>query len=44
VWASGIRELITWTQTGNENMQGVNTRLGYVTTDIDLSFSRPLPL
>ena len=30
VWAraNGIDELITWTQTGNENMQAVNTRLG----------------
>jgi mycothiol synthase len=46
VWAraNGIAELVTWTQTGNENMQAVNARLGYATTDIDLSFSRSLPL
>jgi mycothiol synthase len=45
-WAreNDIAELVTWTQTGNENMQAVNTRLGYATTDIDLSFSRGLPL
>jgi mycothiol synthase len=45
-WAhgNGISELVTWTQTGNENMQAVNTRLGYATTEIDFSFSRSLPL
>ena len=42
--ANGIRELVTWTQTGNENMQAVNARLGYVTTEIDISFRRSLPL
>ena len=42
--ANGIRELVTWTQTGNENMQAVNARLGYVTTDIAFSFARSLPL
>ena len=42
--ANGIRELVTWTQTGNENMQAVNLRLGYVTTEIDFSFARSLPL
>jgi mycothiol synthase len=44
VHANGITELMTWTQTGNENMQAVNTRLGYATTEIDFSFSRGLPL
>jgi GNAT superfamily N-acetyltransferase len=45
-WASanGIRELYTWTQDGNENMRGVNQRLGYGTRNIDVSFRRPLPL
>ena len=42
--ANGIRELVTWTQTGNENMQAVNARLGYVTTDVDLAVARSLPL
>ena len=45
-WAAtnGIRELVTWTQTGNENMQAVNTRLGYATTEVDIAFARGLPL
>jgi mycothiol synthase len=45
-WAgeNGIRELVTWTQTGNESMQAVNKRLGYVTTEVDISFARSLPL
>jgi mycothiol synthase len=45
-WAAtnGIRELVTWTQTGNENMQAVNARLGYVTTEVDIAFTRELPL
>ena len=45
-WAahSGIRELVTWTQTGNESMQAVNSGLGYVTTEVDISFARALPL
>jgi GNAT superfamily N-acetyltransferase len=42
--ANGIRELVTWTQTGNENMQAVNARLGYLATEIDFSFARSLPL
>jgi mycothiol synthase len=45
-WASehGIREIYTWTQTGNENMQAVNERLGYVTREISISVRRALPL
>jgi GNAT superfamily N-acetyltransferase len=45
-WASehGICEIYTWTQTGNENMQAVNERLGYVTRDISISVRRALPL
>ncbi len=42
--ANGIRELITWTQTGNENMRAVNERLGYVLRRFDISFHRDLPL
>jgi mycothiol synthase len=42
--ASGIRRLITYTQTGNESMQAVNARLGYVTTDVTIAFTRSLPL
>ena len=45
-WASanGIRELYTWTQTGNENMQAVSAKLGYVTGHVSISLRRPLPL
>src|SRR4051812_12380756 len=42
--ANGVRSLVTYTQTGNENMQAVNARLGYVTTDVTVSFVRSLPL
>ena len=42
--ANGIRDLITWTQTGNENMRAVNERLGYVLRRFDISFHRDLPL
>jgi GNAT superfamily N-acetyltransferase len=45
-WASahGIREIYTWTQTGNDNMRAVNERLGYVTRDFSISVRRKLPL
>ena len=45
-WAAehGIREVYTWTQTGNENMRAANERLGYVTRDISISVRRKLPL
>jgi mycothiol synthase len=42
--ANGLRELVTWTQTGNENMQAVNTRLGYVVSETSITFGRALPL
>jgi mycothiol synthase len=45
-WASehGIREIYTWTQTGNENMRAVNERLGYFTRDMSINVRRKLPL
>jgi GNAT superfamily N-acetyltransferase len=45
-WASerGLREIYTWTQTGNENMRAVNERLGYVTRTVSISLRRELPL
>lgn len=45
-WASanGVRQIYTWTQTGNENMQAVNERLGYVTRHVSISLRRSLPL
>jgi mycothiol synthase len=41
-WASanGIRELVTWTQTGNEGMRSVNEQLGYATRTISLRMRR----
>jgi RimJ/RimL family protein N-acetyltransferase len=38
-WASraGLRELVTWTQTGNEALQGVNARLGYSVRSVSVS-------
>jgi len=46
VWAAenGLREVYTWTQTGNENMRAVNERLGYVTRNVSISVRAPLPL
>jgi mycothiol synthase len=44
-WASrnGIRELVTWTQRGNEAMQALNRSLGYVDRERVLTFQGPLP-
>jgi GNAT superfamily N-acetyltransferase len=41
--ASGVRELVTWTQRGNEPMQGLNRKLGYVDRHRELTFQGPLP-
>jgi mycothiol synthase len=43
--ANGLTELYTWTQTGNEQMQAVNERLGYVirSTCIVVRGAIPLP-
>jgi mycothiol synthase len=45
-WAArhGIGEIYTWTQTGNENMQEVNRRLGYADRDMAITVRRKLPL
>ena len=44
LWAAGagIREVVTWTQTGNDAMRRVNERLGYVTRTISRTVERPL--
>lgn len=44
-WASatGLREIVTWTQHGNEVMQHVNVELGYVTRTISRTVRRELP-
>lgn len=41
--ANGIREVVTWTQLGNEAMQRVNTRLGYATRSVSHRMQRDLP-
>ena len=45
-WAAenGVRELYTWTQTGNEGMRAVNEKLGYVTRSVGIRVRGPLPL
>jgi mycothiol synthase len=45
-WAAsnGIREIVTWTQRGNEGMRAVNERLGYVYRSVTVTVRRPLPL
>jgi mycothiol synthase len=44
-WAAeaGIRRLVTWTQKGNEPMQALNRRLGYVDHARVLLYTGPLP-
>lgn len=41
--ANGIREVVTWTQEGNEAMQRVNVRLGYTARSISRTMRRDLP-
>ncbi len=41
--ANGIREVVTWTQEGNEAMQRVNVRLGYTPRSISRTMRRDLP-
>jgi RimJ/RimL family protein N-acetyltransferase len=45
-WAAeqGLREVVTWTQDGNEGMRRVNQSLGYVTRDVSLTMAAALPL
>jgi mycothiol synthase len=45
-WAasSGIREVITWTQRGNEAMRAANERLGYVYRQVSVNMRGPIPL
>jgi mycothiol synthase len=42
--ANGIREVVTWTQRGNEGMRSVNERLGYVLRSESITVHAPLPL
>jgi mycothiol synthase len=41
---NGIREVVTWTQRGNDGMRAVNERLGYVYRTVAVSMRAPLPL
>ena len=41
--ANGIREIVTWTQEGNEAMQRVNVRLGYEPRSVSRTMRRDLP-
>ena len=41
--ANGIREVVTWTQVGNEVMQRVNERLGYKARSISRTMRRDVP-
>jgi mycothiol synthase len=45
-WASanGLREIYTWTQTGNEGMRTVNEKLGYATRAVSINVRAELPL
>ena len=45
-WAasSGLTEVCTWTQRGNESMRRLNTHLGYHDGQVSINVSRPLPL
>jgi mycothiol synthase len=45
-WAArnGLREIVTWTQRGNDAMRCVNERLGYEYRGVALTMVAPLPL
>jgi mycothiol synthase len=42
--ANGYREIVTWTQRGNEGMRSLNERLGYEYRDVSITMVAPLPL
>jgi GNAT superfamily N-acetyltransferase len=42
--ANGIREVVTWTQRGNEGMRVLNERLGYEYRDVSVMVMAPLPV
>jgi mycothiol synthase len=45
-WAAenGFREIVTWTQRGNDGMRRVNEQLGYEYRDVTITMVAPLPL
>jgi mycothiol synthase len=42
--ANGIREIVTWTQRGNDGMRAANERLGYVYRSVTVNMRGPIPL
>jgi mycothiol synthase len=42
--ANGLREIVTWTQRGNDGMRAVNEQLGYVYRDVSVSVMTVLPV
>jgi mycothiol synthase len=42
--ANGIREIVTWTQRGNDGMRAANERLGYVYRAVSVTMRGPIPL
>jgi GNAT superfamily N-acetyltransferase len=42
--ANGIREIITWTQRGNDGMRAANDRLGYIYRAVSVTMRGPIPL
>jgi len=40
----GIRQIYTWTQTGNEDMRALNERLGYRSRNVSITVRADLPL
>jgi mycothiol synthase len=42
--AAGFRQVVTWTQRGNEAMRRVNEALGYTAREVSLTMAAPLPL
>jgi mycothiol synthase len=42
--ANGYREVVTWTQRGNEGMRALNERLGYAYRGFSVTMTAPLPI
>jgi mycothiol synthase len=42
--ANGLKEIVTWTQRGNDGMRAVNEQLGYVYRDVSVSVMTLLPV
>lgn len=42
--ANGYREVVTWTQRGNDGMRALNEQLGYAYRDVSITMVAPLPL